>query len=72
MDISTPALFLSLAIGAVGGGFFLYGKKQQRWPQMAGGVVLCVYPYFVPNLWAMAGIGVAIVVAVWIAVRRGL
>jgi hypothetical protein len=71
MDLSAAGLFLSLAIGAVGAGLFIYGKKQARWPQMLGGVLLSLYPYFVPNLWVMAGIAVGIMLAVWVAVRRG-
>jgi len=71
MDISPAALFLSLLIGAVGTGLLLYGRKQQRWPQMVGGVILCVYPYFVPNVWVMSGIAVALCAAVWAAVRAG-
>ena len=71
MDFSGGSLFLSLLIGAVGAGLFIYGKKQQRWPQMIGGILLGLYPYFVGNLWIMGGIGVAIVLGVWIAVRQG-
>jgi hypothetical protein len=71
MDTSALGLILSLAIGAVGAGLFIYGKKQQRWPQMTGGIVLCIYPYFVPNLWLMGAIAAVIVAAVWITVRMG-
>ncbi len=71
MDTSAAGLFLSLVIGAVGAGLFIYGKRQARWPQMVGGALLCLYPYFVPNLWLMSGIAVGLVAAVWIAVRSG-
>ncbi len=72
MDLSAGALFLSLAIGAVGAGLFLYGKKQSRPPQMIGGLLLCLYPYFVSNLWLMGGIALVIVACVWVASLRGL
>lgn len=72
MELSSGYLFLSLVIGAVGAGLFIYGKKQGRLPQMIGGFVLSVYPFFVPNLWAMAGIGVGIVLSVWLASLKGL
>jgi hypothetical protein len=72
MDTSFGGLFLSLVIGAVGTGLFLYGKKQGRLPQMIAGVVLCIYPYFVPNLWLMGGIAALIVAAVWVAALKGL
>ena len=71
MNTSAAGLFLSLAIGAVGAGFFLYGRKQQRWPQMVGGILLSIYPYFVPNLWVMAAVAGILVAAVWVAVRMG-
>ena len=71
MDTSSGALFLSLLISAVGAGLLVYGRKQRAWPQMAGGVLLCVYPYLVSNLWMMGGIAVAVCAAVWVAVRAG-
>jgi len=71
MDLSSGSLFLSLLIGAVGAGLFIYGKKQGRLPQTIGGLLLSFYPYFVPNLWLMGGIAVAIVAAVWVAAARG-
>ena len=65
-------LFLALLIGAVGTGYFVYGKKQGRPPQMIGGLLLIGYPYLVSNLWLMGGIAVAIVLAVWGAAKAGL
>jgi hypothetical protein len=69
MDTSAAWLFLSLAIGAVGAGLFIYGKKQGRWPQLACGVILCIYPYFVSNVWVMVGIAFALVAALWVFLR---
>jgi hypothetical protein len=63
--------FVSLAIGAVGTGLFIYGKKQSRWPQLVGGILLCIYPYFVSNVWVMLGIAVALLAAVVVLVRVG-
>lgn len=50
---------------------FTYGKKQERYPQVAVGVALMVYPYFVPNLIANLLVGAGIVGALWIAIRQG-
>ena len=72
MNTSSAGLFLSLVIGAVGSGFFIFGWKQRRWPQMLGGAILCAYPYFVSNLWVMAGIGAAVILGIVGAVRSGL
>lgn len=74
MDLSLDngnSLLLSLLIGCAGFVCFAYGKRQQRFPQMIAGVVLCVYPYFVPNLMLMAAIAVAVLVLLGVAVRLG-
>jgi hypothetical protein len=71
MSLEPGLLFLSLITSGIGLVFFVYGKKQERWPQLAGGIVLMVYPYFVTTLALNLLIGVAIVAAVWIAVRQG-
>ncbi|HXX94066.1 MAG TPA: amino acid transport protein, partial [Planctomycetota bacterium] len=59
------ALFASMAIGAIGTGFFIYGLKQHRWPQLAAGTLMGVYPWFVSNGWVMIGITVILILAVW-------
>jgi hypothetical protein len=69
MNIDAAWLFVSLAIGAVGTGLFLYGKKQARWPQLVCGVILCIYPYFVSNIWVMLGIALALIAALWFLIR---
>jgi hypothetical protein len=71
MSIDPGLLFLSLITSGIGFVLFVYGKKQERWPQLAGGIALMVYPYFVSTLALSLLIGAAIVAAVWIAVRQG-
>jgi hypothetical protein len=71
MSLDPGVLFLSLITGGIGFVLFMYGKKQDRWPHLAGGIALMAYPYFVPTLTLNLAIGVAIVAAVWIAVRQG-
>jgi hypothetical protein len=72
MDLSSSSIFANIVVSTVGFGFFLYGKKQRRVPQLVTGVVLMVYPYFVSGAALMLAIGAAVVAALWIAVRRGL
>jgi branched-subunit amino acid transport protein len=72
MDFTPGNLFASIIIGAVGLGLFVYGKRQQRMPQLIAGIVLSVYPYFVASVGWMVGIGVAVVAALALAVRAGL
>ena len=71
MDLSPGMLFASIVVGAVGFGFFQYGRKQQRIPQLVTGIVLMGYPYFVASVWWMLAIGVAIVAAMWATLKAG-
>jgi hypothetical protein len=71
LNLDGSSLLLSLVIGCVGFVCFVYGKRQQRFPQMLAGVVLCVYPYFVSNLVLMTGIAIAVLVLLAVAVRLG-
>jgi hypothetical protein len=71
MSLDPGLLFLSLITSGVGFVLFTYGKKQERHPQVAAGVALMVYPYFVPNLTAHLLVGAGIVGALWIAIRQG-
>lgn len=71
MTLDPMWLFLSLIPGGIGFVLFVYGKKQQRWPQLVGGLAFMVYPYFTPTLAALVGVGLALGTAVWTAVRLG-
>ena len=64
-------LFLSLFPSGIGFVLFVYGKKQERWPQLAGGLALMVYPYFAPTLTMMLAWGLVIGAATWLVVRLG-
>lgn len=70
MDLSDPWLLLSgVMIGAIGMGFFVYGKKQGEFMPMAAGVLMAVYPMFVSSLLVEWGIFAAII-AGFVAIRR--
>jgi hypothetical protein len=71
MSLDPNTLLLSLFISAVGVGFFVYGKKQQRAPHLVVGIVLIGYTYFVSSVAVMLGIAAALLVALWLAVRIG-
>jgi hypothetical protein len=71
MSLDPGLLFLSLITSGVGFVLFTYGKKQERYPQVAAGVALMVYPYFVPHLIANLLVGAGIVGVMWIAIRQG-
>ena len=61
MSLDPTWLFLSLITSGVGFVLFVYGKKQQRWPQLLGGIVFSVYPYFTPSVGSLVVVGVLLV-----------
>ncbi len=71
MSFDPTWLFLSLIPSGIGFVLFVYGKKQERLPHMLAGIVFSIYPYFTPTITSMIGIGVALGVGLWLAVRAG-
>jgi len=71
MSFDPTWLFLSLIPGGIGFALFAYGKKQDRWPHIAAGLLLMVYPYFTPGLISLVATGAAIVFVLWYVVRLG-
>jgi hypothetical protein len=49
----------------------MYGKRQGRVPPMIVGVLMCIYPYFVPSVVVMGIVAVVLLVALWGATRLG-
>jgi len=56
-------LLVGILAGAVGAGYFMYGKRQARFVPMIAGMLLCVYPYFVDSLPWLVGIGIVLMAA---------
>jgi hypothetical protein len=71
MSLDPGALLASVLISAVGLGIFLYGKKQQRAPQLVAGIVLMAYSYFVASVAWMVVIFAAVLAALWAIVQLG-
>jgi hypothetical protein len=71
MSIDPTLLFLSLITSGIGLVLFVYGRKQERWPQLAAGVALIIYPYFVGSVTMTLAVGAAIIAGLWLAVRQG-
>jgi hypothetical protein len=55
MDGST--LLWGILYGSIGLGYFVYGKKQQRFIPLLSGIGLMVFPYFVSNVLISVAIG---------------
>jgi hypothetical protein len=66
MDMAT--LWWGVVFGAVGLGFFIYGKRQGAFVPLLCGIGLMVFPYFVANAWATVAIG-AVLMAIPYFVR---
>jgi hypothetical protein len=64
-------LFLSVIAGGIGFVLFVYGKKQERWPYLAAGLLFMVYPYFTTGLVSMVTVGATIGFLLWYTVRLG-
>ena len=71
MDLSTGALAAQLVVSTVGFGFFLYGKKQLRYPQLVVGLVMAIFPYFATGAAMTWSIGGALLLVLAVLVRAG-
>jgi uncharacterized membrane protein len=58
---STEVLIWGMLFGSIGVGFFIYGKKQKAIVPLCVGVALCVFPYFVANVYVLVGIGLVLI-----------
>ena len=65
---STAVLLWGLLFGSIGFGFFIYGKKQKAVVPLITGIVLCVVPYVIADVYALVVVG-AILVAIPFIVR---
>lgn len=70
MNFSAGTLFASLIWGAIGSGFFIYGKKQHSYVPMAGGVALIGISYFIASPLYMSITAIGIMVAIWYFSKR--
>ena len=71
MTLDPTWLFLSLIPGGIGFVLFVYGKKQDRWPQLAAGLLFMIYPYFATTVPALVGVGVLLGTGLWLSIRLG-
>jgi hypothetical protein len=72
VSLEPGSFFTSLLVSGVGFVLFEYGRRMRRPPQIAVGLVLMVFPYFVASVWAMLGITAGLLVLLWLALARGM
>jgi hypothetical protein len=70
-DFTASSLIASLLWGAVGTGFFIYGKKQQSWIPLCGGLLMGSLSYFVGSAAMMSLACGLILVIMYILKRQG-
>lgn len=71
MNFDASSLIASLIVSSIGFVAFSYGKSQQRFPQMIIGLVLMIFPYFIPTAWLMLAIAAVLCGLLWLSVRMG-
>ncbi|MBI5801477.1 MAG: amino acid transport protein [Verrucomicrobia bacterium] len=70
--MSTDTLWASLVWGAIGSGFALYGKKQDKTVPLAGGLVMIGLTYFCETALVMSLLGIALAAGIWWLTKRGV
>jgi hypothetical protein len=59
--MNTSSLLWALLFGSIGLGFFIYGKKQRTVVPLICGLLLMIFPYFVPNIVLLVALGVVLI-----------
>ena len=59
--MDTSILLWSVLFGSVGLGFFMYGKKQSAVVPLVCGIILMIFPYFIPNTILLVVVGFALI-----------
>ena len=71
MSFDPASLVLSFLISSIGFVLLQYGRKMSRPPQILAGIILLVFPYFVPGLGWMLGIAGVLLLLLWASLQRG-
>jgi len=58
----TSLLIWGMVFGAIGLGFFTYGKKQKATVPLFTGIALFVFPYLISNVYMLVIVGVILVI----------
>lgn len=71
LNFDSSFLFASLLWGSIGIGYWIYGKKQREMMPMIGGAAMIAISYLVSSWLLMSLLGLALMVAVYLLVKRG-
>ncbi len=59
---NTSLLIWGMLFGAIGLGFFTYGKKQRAVVPLFVGLALFIVPYFISNVYLLVAVGTGLVI----------
>jgi len=59
--LNTSSLLCGVLFGAIGFGFFWYGRKQRAPVPLVCGLALMIFPYFIANTYVLVGIGITLI-----------
>ena len=71
LNFDSSFLFASLLWGSIGVGYWIYGKKQREMMPMIGGAAMVAMSYLISSWLLMSLLGLALMVAVYLLVKRG-
>ena len=57
---TTAEIVWAMLFGAMGMGYFIYGKRQRTAIPFMCGMALFIFPYFMPNVYMLVLVGLAI------------
>lgn len=72
MDMSPQGMIASFVVSTVGFGYFIYGKKQLRIPQLGVGIAMMALPMVAATPMATWGVGAGLVLGLYVMLRFGL
>jgi hypothetical protein len=72
MNFDPGSLLASLVVSSVGWVLFSYGRKQQRLPHVAIGMLMMVYPYFLSSVGWQLGMLPVLLGVLWLLTRLGM
>jgi len=59
--MSTGWLLSGMVFGAVGLGFFVYGRRQKAAVPLVCGLALMIFPYFISSTMLLVAVGAALI-----------
>ncbi len=65
LNFDTSYLLVSVLWGAVGSGFWIYGKKQRTAPPLFGGAALVAITFFITSAIWLSVASIAIIIGIY-------